>query len=83
MRFDATRALIAYSGVLTAAVVWTFLSGATAPPTHEFDTLEVHRVNVRENDGTIRLIIASRDHFPGLIAHNKERPTRRAPIPPA
>jgi hypothetical protein len=74
MRFDATRALIAYSGVVTAALVWTFLSGATASPIRELDTLEVHRVNIRENDGTIRLIIASRDHFPGLIAHNKERP---------
>jgi hypothetical protein len=74
MRLDATRALIAYSGVVTLSLVWTFLSGATAPPAHGFDTIDVHRINVRENNGTIRLIIASRDHFPGLIAHNQERP---------
>jgi hypothetical protein len=74
MHFDANRALVTYSAVITGVLVWMLLSGARAPQPGQFDTIDVHRINVREDDGTIRMIIASRDHFPGLIAHNQEHP---------
>lgn len=78
MSFDPTRALIAYSGLVTAALLWLLLSGATSPRTAHFDTLDVGRINLRESDGTVRMVIASRDRFPGSFDHNKEisRPDR-------
>jgi hypothetical protein len=72
MRFDASRALIAYSGVLTAACAWLLLGGASA--VRSFDTIDVHRINLREDDGTIRMVISDRGHFPGLILHGREHP---------
>lgn len=74
MRFDATRALIVYAGALTAALGWTALSGAAPAPTTRFDTIDVHRINLRENDGTLRMVIAARDHFPGIVMHGHEYP---------
>jgi len=74
MRFDASRALVVYSAALTGVLIWMLLSGARAPQTGQLDTIDVHRINVREDDGTIRLIIASRGRFPGIIVHNQERP---------
>jgi hypothetical protein len=73
MRFDAGRALILYSGVVTLALARVLLIGAS-PPSSRFDTIDVHRINVREDDGTIRMVIASRDRFPGIIFRNREHP---------
>lgn len=74
LTFDPARALILYSGLVTAALLWVMLTGAAAPRTADLDTLNVHRINVRESDGTLRLVISSRDHFPGAFAHGKELP---------
>ena len=74
MRFDTSRALIVYSGALTAALCWMILTGAAPPSAARFNVIDVNRINVREADGTIRMVIASRDHFPGIIYHNRERP---------
>lgn len=78
MFFDPSRALITYSGLVTLALLWLLLTGATTPRTVSFDTLEVHRINIRESDGTLRLVLASRDHFPGAFSHKREikRPDR-------
>lgn len=72
MRFDATRALIVYAGGLTLAAGWMLVTGAAAPT--RVDTLDVRRINVREADGTIRMVIAARDRFPGLIVRRHEQP---------
>jgi hypothetical protein len=80
MRFDAGRALVAYAGVLTAAVVWLGLSAAAPGPRNaRFDTIDVGRINVREPDGTLRLTIASAARAPGLVVKGTEypRPDRR------
>jgi hypothetical protein len=78
LKIDPTRALVLYSGLVTAALLWVMLTGAAAQHNADFDTLTVHRINVRESDGTLRLVISSRDHFPGAFAHGKEisRPDR-------
>jgi hypothetical protein len=77
MRFDANRALIVYSGVLTAAFAWVLLTAAGKGEA-SFDTLTVHRLNLTENDGTLRMVMSSRDRFPGLYWHGQEhrRPDR-------
>ncbi|MCU6454457.1 hypothetical protein LPN01_10250 [Sphingomonas sp. A2-49] len=72
MRFDATRALILYAGGLTLAVGWALVTGAAAPRT--LDTLDIGRINLRERDGTIRMVIAARDRFPGLVIRGREHP---------
>jgi hypothetical protein len=71
---DANRALIIYSAVMTAALVWTLLSGAGTWPSSHFDVLDVQRINLREADGTLRMVVASRDRFPGAYVHGQEKP---------
>lgn len=77
MKFDATKALIAYSGVLTIAFAASMIPGARAvseAPSASFDTIDVKRINVREDDGTLRMIVSNTSRSPGIIMHGKERP---------
>ena len=71
---DPNRALVIYSAVMTAAVGWTLLCGAGAAPSPRFDVIDAHRINLREADGTLRMVIASRDRFPGAYWHGREKP---------
>jgi len=48
----------------TAAIAVLFLMGAKSPPTR-FDEIDVGRINVREPDGTLRMVISNRAQFPG------------------
>ncbi len=80
MKFDAGRALILYSGALTAAVIWLGLTAASPSiKDARFDTIDVGRINVREPNGTLRMTIASSARAPGFIGDGKEypRPDRR------
>ncbi len=80
MKFDASRALILYSGALTGAVIWFGLTAAAPSAQNaKFDTIDVGRINVREPDGTLRMTIASSARAPGFIGGGKEypRPDRR------
>jgi len=62
-------------GALVAATV--LLTGAGQPT--RFKTIDVERINVRESDGTLRFVLASRDAFPGSFDRGKEipRPDRK------
>lgn len=80
MKFDAGRALMLYSGALTAAVIWLGLTAASPSiKDARFDTIDVGRINVREPNGTLRMTIASSARAPGFIGDGKEypRPDRR------
>ena len=67
------RVLLIYSGALTGVLSIVLLSGSGAPRTNaSFDQIEVHRINVVEPDGTIRLVISDQSRFPGLIVKGKE-----------
>lgn len=48
----------------TAFIAISLLTGAKAPPT-KFEEIDVGRINVREPDGTLRLVISNRAQFPG------------------
>lgn len=77
MKIDATKLLMLYSGVLTAvfAVSATMTSAApTAPTRATFDTIDVKRINLREDDGTLRMIISNSSRAPGIIVKGQERP---------
>jgi hypothetical protein len=57
--------------VLFAAVAFT----RAAAPT-KFDVIDVGRINVREPDGTIRLAISNKAHFPDPVIDGKSYPLR-------
>jgi len=63
----------------TALIAITLLTGAKAPPT-KFEEIDVGRFNVREPDGTLRLVISNREQFPGAPWKGQEipRPDRRS-----
>jgi hypothetical protein len=69
------------SGFASCAVTvaaFTLLTGAKAPP-QKFEEIDVGRINVREPDGTLRMVISNRAQFPGAPWKGQEipRPDRR------
>lgn len=63
MKIDASKALGAYAAVATCAAFWFALGGA-APSPHRFTEIDVERINVREPDGTLRMVIGSGRRIP-------------------
>jgi hypothetical protein len=59
------------SAATTAALI--FLTGAKAPAA-KFDEIDVGRINVREPDGTLRMVISNRAQFPGSPWKGGETP---------
>lgn len=74
MRFDAQKALIVYSGILTAVVVVLLLADVSQAQPTRFGVIDVERINVREPDGTLRLVISNQARFPGLPVRGREIP---------
>lgn len=75
--FGSQRFLAIYSGLLTAAFVITVFGGFTAvqkPVANSFEEINVQRINVVEPDGTLRMVIADKTRFPGIIIRGKEYP---------
>jgi hypothetical protein len=68
------RVLIIYSGLLTAAVCICLLSGFAKRSITTMDELDVQRINVREPDGTLRMVISDSARLPGVIVKGKEQP---------
>lgn len=70
------RNWVTASMVIIASVL--LLMGAKSPPTH-FDEIDVGRINVREPDGTLRLVISNRTQFPNTPWKGGEvpRPDRK------
>lgn len=71
------RLLLIYSGVLTVVLSVVLLTGAKSDKKVSFDEIDVKRLNIVEPDGTVRLILADKAHFPGLIVKGKEYPHDR------
>lgn len=70
---SSQRFLMVYSGVLTAAFCITVLCAFSGPAKKaSFDEIDVHRINVVEPDGTLRMVISDQANFPGIIVKNKE-----------
>jgi hypothetical protein len=72
---SSRRFLAAYSGFLTvlfpATLLWGF--GKTESK-QSFDEITVHRINVVERDGTIRMVLTNKASAPGDYIKNKEYP---------
>jgi hypothetical protein len=71
------RLLTLYSGILTVALALTLLGAASPPKRAAFDELTVHRINVVEPDGTLRMAISNHASLPGVVVRGKERPLER------
>ncbi|MCD9028239.1 hypothetical protein LDO26_08450 [Luteimonas sp. BDR2-5] len=71
------RCLLAYSGVLTAAVAIALLTGAAGSSKTAFEEIDVQRLNLREPDGTLRYVLSSSAKFPGAIIKGTEYPHPR------
>ncbi|QNQ08529.1 hypothetical protein [Sphingomonas alpina] len=77
MKLDSTKLLMIYSAVLTTAFAVSLGGGgavAQSGAKTSFDTIDVKRINVREDDGTLRMIVSNTSRSPGIIYHGKERP---------
>jgi len=68
-----TKILVVYSTVLTTLVAAFTLIGSGAT-VQRFDEIDVHRINVREPDGTLRMVISNHARLPGVMARGKESP---------
>ena len=64
------RFLVVYSAVLTVIA----LGGFGAPHKASFDEIDVHRINILEPDGTVRMVISDKAKFPGIIIKGKSYP---------
>lgn len=67
------RFLVIYSGVLTIVFAASALMGFSRRPAAKLDELNVHRINVREPDGTLRMVIADSAKLPGVIIKGQEQ----------
>jgi hypothetical protein len=71
------RILVIYSAVLTTIVVVVLLGAASPisndPASNHFDEITVHRINVVEPDGTLRMVISNHARLPGIIVRGKEQ----------
>jgi hypothetical protein len=72
------RFLVIYSGVLTLVFAASMLSGFVMPPGKTtLQELDVQRINLVEPDGTLRMVISDKAHFPGAIIRGKDYPHPR------
>jgi hypothetical protein len=71
--FLSQRVLAIYSGLLTAALAIILFTAARHEKPVNFDEITVHRINVVESDGTLRMVISNHDRLPGIVVRGKEQ----------
>jgi hypothetical protein len=71
-RIMGTKILAVYSTVVTTLLAIFALTGFAAPKVQRFDEIDVQRINVREVDGTLRMVLANHSRLPGVIERGKE-----------
>jgi len=76
------KCLIVYSSIVSTAFLASMLMGAKSQP-KLFDEISVHRLNITEPDGTLRMVISNKDRLPPVIIKGKERPEMGEPRPQA
>ncbi len=71
--FLSPRILAIYSGLLTAVLAVGLFTAARRENPASFDEITVHRINVVEPDGTLRMVISNHDRLPGIVVRGKEQ----------
>ena len=79
MKMLVQKLLLGYSVAMSTTVAVVLLMGAKAHRTQTFDEIEVHRINVVEPNGTLRMVISNHDRLPGVIVNGKEQPPQDRP----
>jgi hypothetical protein len=59
-------------GLMMGQVAW--VQAAAARKIVAFDEIDVQRINIREPDGTLRMVISNTDAAPGVLVKGKEYP---------
>ena len=73
--FSHPRFLAIYAAVVTIAFAVVVLTGfAESRQKQTFDEITVHRINIVEPDGTLRMVLSNKTDFPGIIIKGKETP---------
>ena len=73
MRLSIQRFLVVYSAVVSTVLLGVVLIGAKKPASPDFDVVHVHRIDVVEPDGTLRMVISNHDKLPPVIIKGKEQ----------
>jgi hypothetical protein len=73
VKIDTQRVLLIYSAVLSTVFAVVVLAGAKSDRKQMFDEIQVHRIDIVEPDGTLRMVISNRDRLPGVIVKGKEQ----------
>lgn len=68
-----------YSAALSTTLAVVMLTSAASHSSKSFDEIRVHRIDVVEPDGTLRMIISNRSRLPGVIVKGKEAPPSDRP----
>jgi hypothetical protein len=76
------KGLLVYSSLVSTALLALLLMGAKSKVS-DFDEIRVHRLDVTEPDGTLRMVISNKDRLPSVIIKGKERPEMGEPRPQA
>jgi hypothetical protein len=76
------KGLLVYSSLVSTALLALLLMGAKSKVS-DFDEIRVHRLDVTEPDGTLRMVISNKDRLPPVIIKGKERPEMGEPRPQA
>jgi hypothetical protein len=79
MKLITQQFLLAYATVMSTVFAVVVLTGAAPPKIQTFDEIKVHRINVVEPDGTLRMVISNRARLPGVIVKGKEQPPADRP----
>lgn len=79
MKLSLQQLLVTYSAVLSTTLGVMLLMGAKSHRSSAFDEIQVHRINVVEPDGTLRMTISNHDRMPGVIVKGKESPSLDRP----
>jgi hypothetical protein len=79
MKKIGEKILLIYSAIVSTAFVVTFLTGAASLSQPTFDEIRVHRMDIVEPDGTLRMVLSNSKRLPGVIVKGKEQPPNDRP----
>jgi hypothetical protein len=69
------KLLVGYSAVLTTALTGAMVTQAVSGPAKAvYQEIDVQRINIREKDGTLRMVISNTDRMPGIIYKGVDYP---------
>lgn len=83
MKPFAQKVLLAYSTLVSTMLLGFVLIGARKPQMVDFDEIRVHRIDIVEPDGILRMVLSNKDRLPPVIIKGREHPENGEPRPQA